>query len=185
MGEGLEQLLKDGLEQTLNRVIDWVKYEEAKNAALITLNGVGAGVILQWLSSPKVSAILARCLKGSFVALSTSLLVALSSFYPVRKGKWLHRYFAWRRGRLAENTELGSNILFFGDIAGKEPEAYLDDFHSAVQVPHEMELAYAQEIVANAEIALLKLRVFEAAFVASFLGFMVICVAAVVYSYTK
>lgn len=59
----------DGLEQVLNRVIDWVKYEEAKNAALITMNGVGAGVILQWLSSSSVSATLGRCLKGSSVAL--------------------------------------------------------------------------------------------------------------------
>jgi hypothetical protein len=185
MGEGLEQLLKDGLEQTLNRVIDWVKYEEAKNGALVTLDGVGVGVVLQWLSSPEVSVALARCLKGSLAALLASLLVALSSFYPVVKGKWLHRYFAWRRGRLAENTELGSNILFFGDIAGKEPEAYLDDFQSAVQVPHEMELAYAEEIVTNAEIALLKLRMFQAAFVVSVLGFIVICGAAVVYSFRK
>lgn len=177
--------MDDGLEQVLNRVIDWVKYEEAKNAALITLNGVGAGVILQWLSSPKVSMTLARCLKGSLAALLISLLVALSSFYPVQKGKRLHRYFARRRGRPTENTEWGPNILFFGDIAGREPEAYLDAFQSAVRVPHEIELAYAQEIVTNAEIALLKLRVFEAAFVASFLGFIVICVAAVVYPYTK
>lgn len=186
MEDGLEQLLKDGLEQTLNRVVDWVKYEEAKNAALVTLDGVGVGVVLQWLSNPGVSVALARWLKGSSVALLASLLFALSSFYPVLGGETLHRCIARRKRRPVENvTKSRPNILFFGDIAGAEPETYLKDFRSAVVVPHEIELAYAKEIVTNAEIALFKLRVFEAAFALSFLGFMVICVAAAVFSFRK
>jgi hypothetical protein len=181
--EGME----DRLERVLNRVIDWIKYEEAKNAALITLDGVGGGVILQWLnvSQGKMVMVLSPWLKGSLAALLISLLVALSGFYPVIKGKRLHRYFARRRPHPTEYTGQRSNILFFGDIAGAEPEAYLKDLHAAVGAPAEIELAYAREIVTNAEIALMKLRVFEAAFVVSFLGFIVACAAAVAYIFGR
>ncbi len=85
---GLEGM-EDRLERVLNRIIDWVKYEEAKNAALITLDGVGAGVILQWLnvSQGPVSMALSICLKGSLAAYLISMLVSLFSFYPVIKGE--------------------------------------------------------------------------------------------------
>lgn len=179
---GLEGM-EDRLERVLNRIIDWVKYEEAKNAALITLDGVGAGVILQWLnvSQGPVSMALSSCLKGSLAAYLISMLVSLFSFYPVIKGDKLHRYIARCRGRLPESTGWRPNILYFRDIAGTEPEAYLKDFRAAAGAPAEIELAYAREIVTNAEIALLKLRVFEVAFLVSFLGFIVTIGAAVAH----
>jgi hypothetical protein len=70
--------MEDKLDQVLDRVIDWLKYEEAKNAALVTLDGVGLGVILQWLgmqSGQKLSVLLrtsqAALLLSSIVAMST------------------------------------------------------------------------------------------------------------------
>jgi hypothetical protein len=78
--EGME----DRLERVLNRVIDWIKYEEAKNAALITLDGVGGGVILQWLnvSQGKMVMVLSPWLKGSLAALLISLLVRFPASIP-------------------------------------------------------------------------------------------------------
>lgn len=69
----------DSLDGVLNRVIDWLKYEEAKNAALVALNGAGAGVILQWLSQTGNSAsLLSPWLKGSLAALLLSLILHFS-----------------------------------------------------------------------------------------------------------
>jgi hypothetical protein len=157
--------MEDRLERSLNRITDWLKYEEAKNAALITLDGVGAGLILQWLSGGSAqTAGVTPWLKGSLVALLISLLISLSSFYPVTKGK--------------------NNILFFYDIARTEPEDYLTDLSAAVKDPARIQLAYAREIVTNSEIAVLKLRVFKAAFLFSLLGFIVTIGATVAHNFS-
>lgn len=175
--------MDDKLELVLNRVIDWLKYEDAKNAALITLDGVGLGVLLQWLSVSKLPAVLCHWLHGSLAALLLSLLLALSSVYPVLKAGRLHAYMAQRRKhRLNKKTDWKPNILFFADIAGQEAKEYLKDFQAASGKDDngtDLDFAYAKQIVANAEIALLKLRIFEAAFAVSFLGFVVACGVAV------
>jgi hypothetical protein len=157
--EGME----DRLERQLNRVTDWVKYEEAKNAALITLDGVGAGMILQWLSVSRQHAAVTPWLTGSLVLLLISLLISLSSFYPVTKGK---------------------NILYFYDLAERKPVGYLKDLCDAVKDDN-IQLAYAQEIVTNSHIAVLKLRIFKAAFMFGFLGFIVTAVAVVIHNFPQ
>jgi hypothetical protein len=182
--EGME----DRLERLLNQVTDWVKYEEAKNAALITLDGVGAGMILQWLSVSRQHAAVTPWLTGSMVALLISLLISLSSFYPVTKGKKLRAYIARNRGRpqedtKQEDTKRGPNILFFYDIAACTPEGYLKDLGAAVEEPAKIQLAYAQEIVTNSQIARLKLRLFEFAFLFSLLGFIVTIGATVAHNF--
>ena len=169
--------MEERLERVLNRVIDWLKYEEAKNAALVTLDGVGVGVIAQWLSN--VSPALSPWLKGSLVILLLSIIIALFSFYPVLKGEKLHRNAARRRER-SRRTESKPNVLFFADIAGSDPEIYLKEFRLVVGEAGSgtlLELDYAREIVVNAEIAVLKLRLFKAAFLVSCLAFILASIA--------
>lgn len=174
--------MEERLERVLNRVIDWLKYEEAKNGALVTLNGVGVGVIVQWLSS--ASAALSPWLKASLVILLLSIIIGLFSFYPVLKDEKLHRIAAQRRARsLTRGTKSKPSVLFFAQIAGSKPEAYLDEFRVAVGEPGgstPLELDYAGQIVANSEIAVLKLRLFEAAFLFSILAFILVCLGALV-----
>jgi hypothetical protein len=174
--------MEERLERVLSRVIDWLKYEEAKNGALVTLDAVGAGLIAQWLSSASnLSAALSPWLKGSLVALLLSLTTSLVSFYPVLRGGRLHRSAARRRSRLSTPN---SSSLFFAEIAGTEPAVYLNQLRAAVGDPSNgtpLELDYASEIVHNAEITLMKLRVFQVALVISVLGFIATCVAAIVY----
>lgn len=172
--------MEERLERVLNRVVDWLKYEEAKNAALVGLDGVGVGVIAQWLSNP--SQALSPWLKGSLAILLLSIIIALFSFYPVLKGEKLHRNAARRRER-SLRTMSKPNMLFFADIAGSDPEAYLNEFRLAVGSTSGgtlLELDYAREIVANAEIAVLKLRLFEAAFLVTFLAFILASIATLV-----
>lgn len=178
--------MEDELEAVLSRIIDWLKYEEAKNAALITLDGVSAGVILQLLSASGIPKALSPWLKGSLVALLLSLIVALLSFYPVRRGEKLHKWAAARRRnrRLKERAKWKPSLLYFADIAGDKEDLYLNDFHAAVRASGSttsFELDYAHEIITNAEIAVMKLRFFEAGFVFTLLGLIAACVAAVIY----
>lgn len=177
--------MEDKLEAVLSRIIDWLKYEEAKNAALITLDGVSAGVILQLLSASGIPKALSPWLKGSLVALLLSLIVALLSFYPVRTGEKLHKWAARRRNRrLEECAKWKPGLLYFADIAGDKEDLYLNDFHAAVRASGSttsFELDYAHEIITNAEIAVMKLRFFEAGFVFTLLGLIAACVAAVIY----
>ena len=169
--------MEEKLEPVLNRVIDWLKYEEAKNGALVTLNGVGVGVIVQWLSS--ASPALLPWLKVSLVVLLLSIIIALFSFYPVLKGDKLHRIAARRRARAASKP----SVLFFAHIAGSDPKDYLNEFRAAAgesSASTLLELDYAEQIVAISEIAVLKLRLFEAAFLFSVLAFILACVGTVV-----
>jgi hypothetical protein len=181
--------IEEKLDQVLDRVIDWLKYEEAKNAALVTLDGVGLGVILQWLGSQSGQK-LSVLLRTSQAALLLSLIVALFSFYPVLHGRWLQGLASRRRKRyLHEHPEWTPSILFFGDIAGITREDYLKDFHKAFHAYHNsalgenraLELDYAQQIVTNSEITLLKAWVFKRAFVIALLGFLATCLAAFVH----
>jgi hypothetical protein len=158
---------------------------------LVTLDGVGAGVILQSLSTWSTSANpanpanpanlqipfwLSFWLNASVAALLVSLLMALSSFYPRL------------RPRL-KGGKLKPNVLFFADIAGIDHKAYLKELRAAVgKSPNDttaLELAYAEEIVNNAKIAVMKLRVFKRAFIFSFLAFLATCVATGVHLLVK
>ena len=180
--------MEDRLERVLNRVIDWLKYEEAKNGALVALNGVVAGAILTW-SIPS-SKLVSFCLQGSLALLLLSLIIALSSFYPLVKSDELTElapvlkelWWGWlkaRLGRSQRETKRRSN-LFFVDIAGREPDVYLEELRTAVHGPAgtPIESDYAHEIVACSNIALLKLRLFEAALFFGFLAFGLVLIAA-------
>src|SRR5262245_26331648 len=130
--------LEDQLQGILDRVIDWLKYEEAKNVALVTLNGVGAGFIVTWLSTPQR---LEYVLKGCLAFLLMSILVGLLSFYPaLRITEAVHTRMARRRRMRFEPNGRKPNVLFFAEIAGAEVTEYLDDVRSvtpdnAAEVP--------------------------------------------------
>jgi hypothetical protein len=137
---------------------------------------------------PGISITLSQCLWGSSLAFLLSLLTALCSFYPVQRGQILHCYFASRRRRLPRPIGWSSNVLFFAEIAGTEPEVYLKDFRDAVGVREQgtaIDLNYAKEIVANAEIAVMKLGLFQGAVLLSFLGFVAIGGAGVAHYFRR
>ena len=77
--------MEERLEQVLDRVIDWLKYEEVKNAALLTLDGVGLGVILQWLSAPSGAKLLR--FSKSFAS-GPPALIASCAFQFLPRATW-------------------------------------------------------------------------------------------------
>ena len=170
------------LESLLGRVTDWIKYEEAKNGALIALDGVG--LTLLWPNAEKGMSIF---LGIGLFALMLSVLVALSSFFPVEKGKLLHKYMSWRHSRRLKDAHARAlSVLFFVDIAGRERETYLQDFRAAAygssnpkNLPcSSLALDYASEIIANSEIAAWKAWLFRVAFFFTVLGLLGACGAA-------
>lgn len=172
--------MAESLEGVLNRVIDWLKYEEAKNGALVAFDGVGAGLIVQWLTNmTNGKGVISALLEVSLAALLISLMIALFSFYPLLDDDKAHGYAAaWQKGR----TKRRPSTLFFGEIAGTKAEDYLHNYFQAIgnSASHKpIELDYAEEIVTNAEIAVMKLQFFKKAFVFSFLGLNAMCLAAI------
>jgi len=166
----IEMTSEERLQTILERVIDWLKYEEAKNVALFTLNGVGAGVIVTWLSTPQR---LEYVLKGCLACLLISIVVGLVSFYPaLGTHKRVRRLMALHRARRAEHNDDGKpNVLFFADIAGASPMEYLTDIDASetTKLAHD----YACQIVAHAEAALAKVWLFKAAFFLTFVAYFV------------
>lgn len=132
--------MEDRLERVLNRVIDWLKYEEAKNGALIAVNGVVVGALLTWTTP--FSKPVSFCLECSLALLLLSLLIALCSFYPLVKSDQLNKlaprlrrlWWMWLKERLgrSEPETKKRSLLFFGDIAGLHPEVYLEQLRASV-----------------------------------------------------
>jgi hypothetical protein len=155
-----EVSMEDRLERILTRVIDWLKFAEAKNVALLTLDaGAGAGLI-GWLGGDQVPpAWLTAALQIALALLVASAIVALLSFLPVVNINWLRQ-----RHRHAQTD----SVLFFGQIAGADPDTYLQLLRKAAGVGTgsspgaRLERDYAIQIVINAEIATAKFRLFKA-----------------------
>lgn len=167
--------LEDDLQAILDRVVDWLKYEEAKNVALVTLNGVGAGFIVTWLSTPQR---LEYVLKGCLTFLLLSILVGLVSFYPaIRIPEAVRTRIARRRRSRFEPSGPEPNVLFFAEIAGAEVTTYLANVCAATgdnptDVRRQIAHNYASEIIANAELAVVKVWFFKVAFLLTFIAFV-------------
>jgi hypothetical protein len=175
--------LEARLQTVLERVIDWLKYEEAKNAVLITFNGVAAGLLVQWLGSTTVW--LSYVFKVCILAFLVSLLIGLKSFYPVTDTRKVHERAKKLRLSRPENDEkenLEPNVLFFADIAGLRYEKYLEKFRSATVESvggqaTQLERDYAREIITNAELTLIKIMDFRMAAAITLTAVAAACVA--------
>ena len=176
--------MEERLKSFLDRVSDWLKYEEAKNAALVALNGVAVGVVLQMTTS--AGTLSSYVLSGCLLLFLISLLIGLASFYPRLDTGRLHqrateRHDATATKRKKAKSEWKPNVVFFRDIAGCDEEDYLDDLRVAAdEDPVEstrLERDYATEIIANAELTLWKIRRFKDAFRVTAIGVVALAVA--------
>jgi hypothetical protein len=177
------KILEARLQTVLERVIDWLKYEEAKNGVLITLNGVAAGLLPQWAGSC-MQGWLSYVFKFCILAFLVSLLIGLSSFYPKTDPQKVNEHAAKKR-RKAENDEKEHwepSVLFFKDLAGLKRDEYLKKLRSATAESGgggatQLEMDYAGQIIVNAELTLFKISVFRWAFVITFAAIAVACLA--------
>ncbi len=105
------------LADLLNRVIDWLKFAEAKNTGAVGLASTGLGVIVTFLvAGPPIPTLAGVGMAIGAVALMISLMLAVASFLPSTN---LEKFLLDER----EKPSAADNLLFYGHLARYEPRA--------------------------------------------------------------
>jgi hypothetical protein len=153
---------EDRLGDLLNRVVDWLKFAEAKNTAAVGLSSTALGVIVTFLiAGPSVSALAGAGLAAGAVALMVSLMLAVASFLPSTN---LEKHLLGER----EAPGPGDNLLFYGHLARYEPrglaraiaEHYFEPGEREY-VPSKLAIDLAGQVITNARITVRKLAFFK------------------------
>jgi hypothetical protein len=149
----------DVLESTLKQVIDWLKFAEAKNGALVAVGCATIFGVLRLYSSLSLESVLAALYVGTFtIFVATAIVISLISFIPrVTPPFWIKM----------PNKEEGDNPLFFGHACKYSKRTYLDLFNRYSEldshVECQLELAFCDQIVNNSKISFIKYQVFSSA----------------------
>lgn len=141
------------------QVNEWLKFAEAKNAALVAaatavIFGITQSVdkILDWDQQYKTWFLLMM-----LVLLAFGGLCALLSFLPRTQIPFVLK---------KEEAKQSHNLIFFGDIMKYDPETYLKELCRRMSVttpPTSMNQQLAEQIVVNARIAAMKYTWFKVA----------------------
>jgi hypothetical protein len=146
----------DTLKDILDSVNDWLKFAEAKNAAVVAASGFAL-----WASVRITLANETGCYAIIYFAILTAFLLggfvtAFLSFLPVLDYRWI----VPKPNRLANG-----NLLYFGHLATLSKKQLLENYIDVteskttdVKKIHEM---YAEQIIINSRIALAKYAMFE------------------------
>jgi hypothetical protein len=150
------------LTELLNRVIDWLKFAEAKNTGAVGLSSTALGVIVTFLvAGPPVPDIAGAGLGIGAVVLMVSLLLAVGSFLPSTN---LEKHLLGKR----VHPSASDNLMYYGHLARYEPRAlaqaiaehYFDEPGQTFS-PSNLAVDLAEQIVANARITVRKLESFK------------------------
>lgn len=149
------------LADLLVRVIDWLKFAEAKNTAAVGLSSTALGVIVTFLvAGPPVPDPAGIGLSVGAVLLMVSLLLAVASFLPSTN---LEKHLLGARQEPAD----ADNLLFYGHIARYEPRALVRAIATHYYgltgesaEPSRYAVDLAGQIVTNARITVRKLQFF-------------------------
>ncbi|MCE5200756.1 MAG: Pycsar system effector family protein [Armatimonadota bacterium] len=172
--------MEERLRFVFNNINEWLKFAEAKNAALVALNGAAAVAVLSLLKDSTKFAYTSKvCLLCSAALSSLSLILALLSMWP-KCGIGLLRGYGTPR--------TGDNLLFWGDIAKYgRANKYLDALHSVCgsEPPSRRneEYLYAEQIIQNSQIAVRKYRVFVGSLALLLLAVLALVMAVVIESW--
>ncbi len=169
----IEEKVEGKLKEIFGYINDWLKFAEAKNAAMLTL-GVGtlfglsnyADKISKWTHTVLI------------IILLLSVMSALLSFYPNLSNSKIDRItiLFTSIAKLGDKQSIsGSNIkLFYSDIANKYEvdgskeleyikEIYSDYYNeNKLSITNKLEIDYAKEIIINSKITVNKYVFFKA-----------------------
>jgi hypothetical protein len=163
--------MKDILKDIFSNVNDWLKFGEAKNAALLVFNGAsifGAATFIATVMTQDKNQIPQFFLYYlySFIILNgLGLVIALYSFWPLTQteavlSKRIENIFSIKQ-------EAESSVLYYSHIKDFTPESYLARLcascNEEVKKCTGLESDYASEIVINSRIAFRKYIFFKAA----------------------
>jgi hypothetical protein len=118
------------LSANLSRVVDWVKYGDAKNAALLTFASAwlgGIGTMLLGAVEKRTPGVIAFLLFVSEVLFLIAAMHALAALLPTTKPQDILRIPNRGFRRLlagAQREPQKPNLLFFGDIRHLEPDLF-------------------------------------------------------------
>lgn len=150
------------LSDLLNRVIDWLKFAEAKNTGAVGLSSTGLGVIVTFLvAGPPIPTLAGVGLAVGAVSLMISLMLAVASFLPSTN---LEKHLLGER----EQPGAGDNLLFYGHLARYQPRAlvnavarhYFDHLDDDI-ASSKLAIDLAGQIVTNSRITVRKLALFR------------------------
>jgi hypothetical protein len=162
MTADLKRDVERQLSELLTRVIDWLKFAEAKNTGAVGLSSTGLGVIVTFLvAGPPIPTLAGVGLGIGAVALMLSLMLAVASFLPSTN---LEKHLMGAR----DKPNPGDNLLFYGHLARYEPrdltraiaEMYFG--HEGEEMtPSKLAIDLAGQVVTNARITVRKLELFK------------------------
>src|SRR5919107_1417622 len=150
------------LSELLTRVIDWLKFAEAKNTGSVGLASTGLGVIVTFLvAGPSISTLAGVGLGIGALALMLSLLLTVASFLPSTN---LEKHLVGER----ERPTARDNLLYYGHLARYEPRALVEalaELYFAqpgeTYAPSKLAIDLAAQVVTNARITVRKLALFR------------------------
>ena len=150
------------LSELLSRVIDWLKFAEAKNTGSVGLASTGLGVIVTFLvAGPPIPTVAGVGLAIGAVALMLSLMLTVASFLPSTD---LEKHLVGER----ERPTARDNLLYYGHLARYEPRALVEaiaemyfEQEGQTYTPSKLDIDLAAQIVTNARITVRKLAIFR------------------------
>jgi hypothetical protein len=150
------------LSEQLTRVIDWLKFAEAKNTGSVGLSSTGLGVIVTFLvAGPPIPTLSGVGLGIGAFALMLSLLLTVASFFPSTD---LEKHLVGER----ERPTARDNLLYYGHLARYEPRALVEataemyfEQQAETYTPSKLAIDLAGQIVTNARITVRKLALFR------------------------
>jgi hypothetical protein len=176
-----KETAEKALGSTLSRTVDFLKFAETKNAALLTFASAWFLALANLIAGDRISD------RGSRIAIAVALLlfafatlIALYSFLPKLR---LNRFF--------RDPHNNKSLLYFNDIAKFEPSAYSQHFRERYANDPEQSIsdAYlhdlAVQVSANSSITRRKFLIFNigAAFVMLALAVLTIRGAFLIYEH--
>lgn len=163
--------MEDRLKYTLQFVNDWLKFSEAKNAALVAL----VAVIMTKFSTGlwnEASGWIWWCYALGVWCITGGGVLSLMSFIP-------NLTFSW--GTMTNRLDATENLFYFGHIAKHSATDYLNRLYAAEgseQNPNKkLEADLAGQIVINSQIAMKKYRQFTRALSLALAGFLLVAIA--------
>jgi hypothetical protein len=162
MSSDIKRDVERHLSELLARVIDWLKFAEAKNTGAVGLSSTGLGVIVTFLvAGPPIPTMAGVGLGIGALALMLSLLLTVASFLPSTN---LEKHLVGER----ERPTARDNLLYYGHLARYEPRALVEaiaemyfDQEGETYAPNKLDIDLAAQIVTNARITVRKLALYR------------------------
>lgn len=147
------------LEFTLEQVVDWLKYAEAKNGALLAIAGATLfGGTRTFNSLTDISALLNSYFVCFSLFVIASIILALSSFIPRLSPPFWIKF---------PEKKLTDNPLYFGHACKYDNQEYLELIASLTESSSsefsKIDNALCSQIVINSKIAYIKYGMFTTA----------------------